>query len=341
MKKERKHKMLDLNGVTITGTGSAIPEKVVTNEDLTKLVNTSDEWIRTRTGISERRVVEDHTPVSELCVEAAKKALLDAKISSEEIDLIIVATITPDMPMPGTACIVQEKLGAVNAAAFDLAAACTGFVYALSTGMQFIAAGTYKTVLVIGADTLSKLVDWQDRSTCILFGDGAGTVVLQKAPLGKGILSVHLGSDGSGGNLLYVPAGGSLLPASQDTVAKGSHFIKMNGNEVFKFAVRTIAEATAKALKKCNKTIDDIDYFIPHQANIRIIEAAIKRLKLSPDKVHINLQHYGNSSAASVPVALDEAAREGKIKNGDTILLVAFGGGLTWGASVIQWYKKS
>jgi len=333
--------MASLQGATIVGTGSAIPPKIITNDDLTKQVDTNDEWIRTRTGILERRVVEQDVPVSELCVEAARKALKNADTGPDEIDLIIVATITPDMVFPATACIVQEKLGALNAAAFDLSAACTGFIYALSVAKQFIACGTYDTVLVIGAETLSKFVDWQDRSTCILFGDGAGAAVLKAAPENRGILSCYLGADGSGADLLQIPAGGSKLPASIDTVLNRMHYLKMNGNEVFKFAVRIMAEASLKALEKCHKTTKDIDYLIPHQANIRIIDAALKRLNLPPEKVHLNLQHYGNTSAASVPIALDEAIRAGKIRNGDLVLLVAFGGGLTWGASVIEWFKEN
>jgi len=333
--------MSELRGATIVGTGSAVHQRVITNDDLAQIVDTSDEWIKTRTGISERRIVESDVPVSELCIEAAQKALLNAKTKPEELDLIIVATITPDKIFPSTACIVQEKIGARKAAAFDLSAACTGFIYALEVANQFIVSGTYNTVLVIGAETLSKIVDWQDRSTCILFGDGAGAAVLKKAPPGKGILSTYLGADGSGADLLHVPAGGSKLPASLDTVEGKLHYIRMNGSEVFKFAVRIMAEAALKALEKCNKSKEEIDYLIPHQANIRIIEAALKRLNLSSDKVHINLQHYGNTSAASVPVALDEAVRSNKIKNGDIILLVAFGGGLTWGASVIEWYKDT
>lgn len=338
---ERKVKMVSMQGATIVGTGSAVPQKIITNEDLASLVDTSDEWIKTRTGIQERRVVEDHIPVSELCAEAAHKALQDAKVEATSIDLIIVATITPDMVFPATACIVQEKIGAPYAGAFDISAGCTGFIYALSVANQFIINGTYETILVIGAETLSKIVDWQDRSTCILFGDGAGAVVLQKAPLGKGVLSSYLGSDGSGAHLLNVPAGGSQLPTSQETILARQHFLKMSGSDVFKFAVRIMGEAALKALEKCGKTKEDIDYLIPHQANIRIIDAAVKRLNLPLDKVHINLDRYGNTSAASVPVALDEAVRSGRIKNGDIVVLVAFGGGLTWGANVINWYKQS
>ncbi|WP_227766724.1 beta-ketoacyl-ACP synthase III [Zhaonella formicivorans] len=331
--------MSSVRGVAIVGTGSAVPERVLTNDDLAKMVDTNDEWIRTRTGICERRIADANTATSDLCVLAAKRAIADAGISPGELDLIIVATVTPDMMFPATACLVQDRIGATKAGAFDLSAGCSGFLYGLATGSQFIAAGLYEKVLVIGAETLSKITDWEDRSTCVLFGDGAGAVVLQSAPAGAGVLSVHLGAAGSGGDLLTLPAGGSRRPTTAETVAKREHYIHMSGNEVFKFAVKVMGEASLKALEKCNKTKEDIDFLIPHQANIRIIEAAVKRLNLSPDKVYINLDRYGNTSAASVPVALDEAVKAGKVKKGDVVLLVAFGAGLTWGASVIEWSK--
>lgn len=331
--------MTNRPGVAIVGIGSAMPERIVTNEDLTRIVDTSDEWIRTRTGICQRRIADEQTATSDLCVTAAARALADAGISAEELDLIIVATVTPDMLFPATACLVQDRIGAKNAGAFDLSAGCSGFIYGLATGSQFIAGGLYNTVLVVGAETLSKIVDWQDRNTCVLFGDGAGAAVLKRAPEGRGILAFHLGSDGSGGDLLSIPAGGSRLPASAQTIAKRQHYLQMSGNEVFKFAVKVMAEASVKVLEKCNKTKEDIDFLIPHQANTRIIDAAVKRLGLSGDKVYVNLDRYGNTSAASVPVALDEAVKEGQIKKGDIIVLVAFGAGLTWGASVIEWLK--
>lgn len=331
--------MNNVRGVTIVGIGTAIPEKILTNDDLTKMVDTSDEWIRSRTGICQRRIADKNTATSDLCVLAAEKALEDAGITAEELDLIIVATFSPDMLIPSTACIVQDRIGAKNAGAFDLSAGCSGFLYGLATGSQFVASGAYDTVLVIGADTLSKFLDWEDRSTCILFGDGAGAVVLKSSPPNTGILSFYLGSDGSGADLLKMPAGGSRLPASQETIKERQHYIRMNGKEVFKFAVKVMGEASIKALEKCGLTKENIDFLIPHQANYRIIDAAVKRLNLPPDKVYVNLDRYGNTSSASVPVALEEALKEGKIKKGDIVVLVAFGGGLSWGASVIKWTK--
>lgn len=323
--------------VGIIGTGSCLPEKILTNHDLEKIVDTSDEWIRTRTGIRERRVAGDDTAASDLSVTAAERALATAGVSPEELDLIIVATVTPDNLFPSTACLVQERLGAQKAAAFDLSAGCTGFLYALGVGQQFIASGTYEKVLVIGVDLLTKIINWQDRSTCVLFGDGAGAVVLAPAPPGEGILSLYLGADGSGGPLLIMPAGGSRLPASLETVNRKLHTIQMQGSEVFKFAVRIMGEASLIALEKAGLKKEEVDLLIPHQANIRIIEAALKRLGLPPEKVYVNLDHYGNMSSASVPVALDEARREGKLKRGDKVVLVSFGAGLTWGAAVVRW----
>lgn len=336
---ERKMPMNNVRGVTIVGIGTALPEKILTNDDLTKMVDTSDDWIKSRTGICQRRIVDENTATSDLCVVAAERALEDAGISAEELDLIIVATYTPDMLIPATACLVQDRIGAKNAGAFDLSAGCSGFLYGLATGSQFIASGTYETVMVIGADTVSKILDWEDRSTCVLFGDGAGAVVLKSSPVNTGILSIYLGSDGSGAELLHLPAGGSRLPASQETIKSRQHYMRMNGKEVFKFAVKVMGEAALKALDKCGLTKEDIDFLVPHQANYRIIEAAIKRLNLTPEKVYVNLDRYGNTSGASVPVALYEALKEGKIKRGDIVVLVAFGGGLSWGASVIKWTK--
>lgn len=325
------------SGVTIIGTGAALPEQVLTNEDLTKIVDTSDEWIKTRTGISERRLAASHEATSDLAVRAAREALDNAGISPEELDLIIVTTVTPDMFFPATACLVQEQLQAFHAAAFDLEAACTGFIYGLTIGCQFIAAGAYRYVLVIGADTLSRITDYSDRSTCVLFGDGAGAAVLAPCAPGAGILSTFLGADGRGAELLTLPAGGSRLPASAETVLARQHYIQMNGNEVFRFAVRIIGEASEKALAKAGLTQQDIDVLIPHQANQRIIEAAVKKLDMTADKVEINLDKYGNMSNASIPVALHEAWQKGKIKAGKHILLVGFGAGLTYGAAVVRW----
>ncbi|MGI9951087.1 beta-ketoacyl-ACP synthase III [Moorellaceae bacterium AZ2] len=314
-----------------------MPEKVLTNFDLERMVDTSDEWIRTRTGIRERRVAGEDAAASDLSVAAAQEALASAGVAPEEIDLIIVGTVTPDTLFPSTACLVQERLGAKRAAAFDLSAGCTGFIYALGVGQQFISTGTYEKVLVVGVDLLTKILNWEDRNTCVLFGDGAGAVVLAPVPPGEGILSLYLGADGSGGPLLVMPAGGSRLPASQETVGRKLHTIHMQGSEVFKFAVRILGEASLKALDKAGLKKEDVDLLIPHQANIRIVDAALKRLGLPAEKAYINLDRYGNMSSASVPVALDEARREGRLKKGDNVVLVSFGAGLTWGAAVVKW----
>lgn len=323
---------------TITGLGSCVPDRVVTNADLEKLVDTTDEWIRTRTGIRERRVAADDQATSDLAVEAARKALAEARLDPADLDLIIVATVTPDMPFPATACLVQNRLGATRAAALDLETACSGFVYALATGAQFIQAGLYENVLVIGAETLSKIVDWTDRRTCVLLGDGAGAVVLQPAPgPDQGLLSFHLGADGGGADLLKQPAGGSRMPASEETVRNRLHYVYMNGREVFKFAVRVMGEAAQAALDRCGLSFADVDYYIPHQANYRIIESSARRFGLPMERVFVNIDRYGNTSSASIPVALDEAVAQGRIRPGDLVLLVAFGGGLTWGAAVCRW----
>ncbi len=327
------------NGIGIIGSGSYVPEKVMSNYDLEKLVDTSDEWIRTRTGISERRILEADKAASFMATEAAKKAIDNANIKREDIDLIIVSTVTPDMMFPSTACLVQNNLNCVNAAAFDLEAACSGFLYGISVAYSFIKAGIYKNVLLIGAEVLSRVVDWTDRNTCVLFGDGAGAVVISEVPEGKGILGIELGADGSGAHFLAQPAGGSRMPASEETLRNKLHSINMEGNEVFKFAVRKMEDASLKVVEKSGLKVEDIDYLIPHQANMRIIESARKKLKLDEDKVFINLNKYGNMSSASIPVALDEAIKEGKIKEDDTVLLVGFGGGLTWGATIIKWHK--
>lgn len=324
--------------VGIVGSGYSIPEEIITNKDLELSIDTSDEWIKTRTGISERRRAPEGINTSHLCTAAAKMALADAGVSPEEVDLIIVATVTPDMIFPATACLVQQEIGADRAAAFDLEAACTGFIYALAVGQQFIATGMYKTVLVIGAETLTRIVDPLDRGTAVIFGDGAGAVVIQEVPEGYGILANYLGSDGNGGDLLKVPAGGSLKPASVETVTNREHFIKMAGNDVFKFAVRIMGDAAVEVLKRAGLSKEEIDFLVPHQANIRIIDAAIKRLGLSDEKVIINIHKYGNMSSASIPVALHEAKMAGKLKKGNVVVMVGFGGGLTWGSSVLRWY---
>ncbi|WP_333657574.1 beta-ketoacyl-ACP synthase III [Tissierella praeacuta] len=326
--------------VGISGVGSYVPEKVVTNNDLSKIVETSDEWIIERTGIHERRIASDNMATSDMATIAAKNALEDANIKSKDIDLIIVATVTSDHAFPSTACIIQKNIGAVNAAAFDINVGCSGFVYGLSIGESFIKSGMYKKVLVIGAETLSKIVDWGDRNTCVLFGDGAGACVLEKCEEGFGILSIELGSDGNKGEVLTQPAGGSRIPASIDTIESKLHFIKMDGKEVFKFAVRVMEKTSINTLKKANLELNDLDFLIPHQANMRIIDAAAKKLKLEKDKICVNLNKYGNMSSASIPVALNEAVKDNRIKKGDNILLVAFGAGLTWASMVIRWSRR-
>lgn len=329
----------NLLSVGITGLGSWVPERVITNQDLMKTIDTSDEWIVTRTGISERRKVAEHEASSDLGLRAARAALADAGIRAEELDLILVATITPDMLFPATACLLQQELGATKAAAFDLSAACSGFIYGLAVGSQFVATGMYRKVLVVAAETMSKVVNWQDRNTCILFGDGAGAVVLQPVEEGFGLLSFDLGSDGTGADLLKLPAGGSRKPATLETVQNGEHYLTMNGNEVFKFAVKIMGDTALKSLEKAGLSTAEIDYFVPHQANTRIIDAAVKRLGLSNEKVYVNLDKYGNMSSASVPVALAEAVQKGFIKKGDLLVLVGFGAGLTWGSCVLKWGK--
>jgi 3-oxoacyl-[acyl-carrier-protein] synthase-3 len=327
----------EMRSVGILGTGAYVPEKVLTNSELEKMVDTSDEWIVSRTGIRERRIAAPEEASSDLAVKAAERALEDAGISAEDIDLIVVATVTPDMAFPATACLVQDRLRAEKAATFDLSAACTGFIYGVATASQFIATGVYKYALVIGVECLSRITDWTDRNTCVLFGDGAGAAVLGPVEEGYGFLSFELGGDGSGGDLLKLSAGGSRRPASIETVQHKMHTIFMAGREVFKFAVRVLGTATDEALKKAGLSKEDIDLLVPHQANIRIIESAIKRFGLTEDKVVINLDRYGNMSSASIPVALDEAIKQGRVKKGDTLVLCGFGGGLTWGATVLKW----
>jgi 3-oxoacyl-[acyl-carrier-protein] synthase-3 len=325
--------------VGILGIGSYVPERVLTNKDIEKMMDTSDEWIVERTGIRERHIAAEGQATSDLATEAAQRALEDAGISAKELDLIIVATVTPDMSFPSVACLVQNNIKATKAAAFDITAVCSGFVYGLAIGSQFIKTGTYRKVLVIGAETLSKITDWTDRNTGMIFGDGAGAVVLSETLPEYGILGVNLGAEGAGGDLLKLPAGGSRQPTSAETVAGRLHFIHMNGNEVYKFAVKVMGESANKALENANLTAADITYLVPHQANIRIIQAAAKRLGLPMEKVIVNVDKYGNTSAASIPLALDEAVKSGRVKNGDVLVLVGFGGGLTWAASVIKWYK--
>jgi len=328
---------MNLLPVGIIGTGKYVPEKVLTNQDLERMVDTSDEWIVTRTGMRERRIASADQASSDLAYEAATIALKNAGIGAEDLDLIIVATITPDMFFPSTACILQDRLGAKKAAAFDLSAACSGFIYGLANAANFIATGTYKYVLVVGAECLSKVTDYTDRNTCILFGDGAGAVVLGQVPEGRGFRSFELGADGSGGPLLNLPGGGSRCPSSHKSVDEKKHYMHMAGREVFKFAVRVMGTAAEEALAKAGMKKSDIDLLVPHQANIRIIEAALEKLELPEEKCMINLHKYGNVSAASIPIALAEAVEENRLREGDCVVLVGFGGGLTWGASVIIW----
>ncbi|KOY13624.1 beta-ketoacyl-ACP synthase III [Paenibacillus xylanivorans] len=329
--------MNNLRPVGVIGTGKYVPEKILTNSDLEKMVDTNDEWIVSRTGIKERHIAAPDQATSDLAYEAAIKALESAGMTGSDLDLIIVATITPDSSFPSTACILQDKLGAKGAAAFDLSAACSGFVYGLATATSFIQSGMYNNALVIGADCLSRITDYTDRNTCVLFGDGAGAVIVGEVPEGRGFKSFDLGAEGAGGSLLQMEGGGSRLPASAETVENKKHYIYMNGREVFKFAVRVMGTATIEVLRKAGLERTDVDLFVPHQANIRIIQSAMQRLELPEEKVVVNVDKYANTSAASIPLALVEAAEEGRMKAGDTVLMVGFGGGLTWGASVLVW----
>lgn len=322
----------------ILGTGRALPENIVTNHDLAKTVDTSDEWVTSRTGIKERRIADEQTATSDLASEAALRALAKAGITAEEIDLIIVATSTPDFSaFPATACVVQKNIGAKKAAAFDIETACSGFVYSMVIANQFIATGMYKYCLVIGAEVFSRIIDWSDRNTCVLFGDGAGAAVIGPAEGDKGILASTLGADGEGGRFLDVYAGGTRMPVTPEVLEKKLNTIRMDGSEVFKFAVRIMESASLSALSKVGLAAEDIDFLVPHQANIRIVSAAAKRLNLPLEKVAINLDKYANTSAASVPIALDEALEAGRIKSGDIVVMVGFGAGLTWGAAVLRW----
>ncbi|MFH0827976.1 MAG: beta-ketoacyl-ACP synthase III [Candidatus Omnitrophota bacterium] len=323
--------------VGVLGTGKYLPKKVLTNADLEKMVDTSDEWIVTRTGIKERRIAAKDEATSNLAAKAAKEALKAAGIKALDIDLIIVATITPDMQFPSTATFVQAELGAKNAACFDISAACAGFIYAIAIAQQFISRGAYKNVLVIGSETLSRITDWEDRNTCVLFGDGAGAVVLGETNSSGGILSAYLGSDGTKTGLLHIPGGGSRNPASEQTLKDKLHYLKMEGNEIFKIAVTSMAEAARVALKNAGLKCADVNWIIPHQANIRIINAVAKKLGFVNAQVYLNIEKYGNMSSASTAVALCEAVEEGKIKKGDIVLLDAFGAGLVWGAVIIKW----
>ncbi|MBI5789220.1 MAG: ketoacyl-ACP synthase III [Candidatus Schekmanbacteria bacterium] len=324
-------------GAIISGTGSYLPEKILTNHDLEKIVETSDEWIKTRTGISERRIAGNGIITSDMAAAAAQQAMLTAGVSADKVDLIVLATVTPDMVFPATACIVQHKIGA-RAAAFDVNAACSGFVYALSVAEQYIKAGSAKNVLVIGAETYSTILDWTDRNTCVLFGDGAGAVLLtQSTDKSRGIISSRLYTDGSMSETICVPGGGAKYPCSLESIEKRLHYMKMKGNETFKVAVRSLTESAQTILQENNYTTADLDLFIPHQANSRIIQSVANYLSLPEEKLFCNIDKYGNTSAASIPIALDEAVAAGRLKPGNLLLVSAFGGGLTWGASLIRW----
>jgi 3-oxoacyl-[acyl-carrier-protein] synthase-3 len=321
----------------IVGWGMAVPDRVLTNDDLAAMVETSDEWIRQRTGIAERHIVGDGETTLSLSLKASQAALEVADQDPAHLDLIIVATVTPEHAFPSTACLLQNALGAEKAAAFDLSAGCTGFVYALSLAADLLAYGSYDRALVVGAETLSRIVDWTDRATCVLFGDGAGAVVLQANGAEGGILSSVLGADGSGGEMLILPAGGSALPSRAETVAAGQHFLRMEGRQVFRFATRIMPEASRQVLQRAGLTVEDVTLFVPHQANDRILQSAAKGLGISEDRMYANLDRFGNTSSASIPIALCEAIDKGLIKRGDVIVCVGFGAGLTWAAAAMRW----
>ena len=330
--------MEPIRTVSIIGTGSYVPEKVLTNHDLEKIVDTTDEWIHSRTGMRERHIAAANQSTSDLGMEAANAALADAGISAEEVDLLIVATLSPDMFFPSTACFVQEKIGAKNAFCYDLGAACSGFLYALDNAKNQIASGAVKTALVIGAEKMSTFIDWEDRGTCILFGDGAGAAVLQAGGEGRGVMQSVMGSDGSLADLLWTPGGGSRNPATHEMIDQRQQFLKMKGREVFKHAVVRMTEAVVQALEKNSVDAADIKCFIPHQANVRIIDAIAKRLDIA-DRIYTNVEKYANTSSAALAIALDEAVKDGTIQQGDLVAMTVFGGGFTWGANVLEWSK--
>jgi 3-oxoacyl-[acyl-carrier-protein] synthase III len=326
------------NGVaiSITGLGSYVPERVMTNDELSTMMDTSDEWIRERTGIRERRIAEPGQALSDLCLPAAREALAAAGLEGSQIDLIIVATVTPDMAFPSTGAILADRLGAPDAAAYDLSAGCTGFMYAVAQGYGMLAGGLAQRALVVGGDVLSRILDWSDRSTAVLFGDGAGAVVLERVGDG-GFLGFELGADGSGGPQLYLPAGGSRTPASAESVATKQHFVQMNGREVFKFATRVLVASAQAVLAECGRTIDEVDVYVPHQANVRIIEYAREKLGIPEEKVVIDVDRYGNTSSGSIPLALADAKADGRLQQGRLVLMTGMGAGLTWGSGLIEW----
>ncbi len=322
--------------VSITGIGSNAPQRVMKNDELAQIVDTSDEWIVERTGIRERRVASADEALSDLALPAAKDALQEASLQASAVDLIIVATVTPDMLFPSTGAILADQLGAKDAAAYDLSAGCTGFVYALVQAHGMVASGMVDHALVVGGDVLSKVVDWEDRSTCVLFGDGAGAVVLERVPDG-GFLGFELGADGSGGPELYMPAGGSRAPATAETVAARQHFAKMNGREVFKFATRVLVDSAEKVLDECGVPVEEIDVYVPHQANVRIIDHARKKLGIPEERTVVNVDRFGNTSSGSIPLALGDAESDGRLKEGEMVLMTGMGAGLTWGSALIEW----
>ena len=323
--------------IRFLGTGMYVPDRILTNADLEKMVDTSDEWITTRTGIKERHIVSDEQATSDLAAEAGLKAVENAGLSKEDIGVLIVATATPDMFFPSTACLAQHKMGLEGIPAFDISAACTGFIYGIAVAQGFISSGFCDNVLVIGAEALTRFTDWEDRTTCVLFGDGAGAAVFSKANDTSGVLGVHLGADGSLGDLLKLPAGGTRMPAAEETVKQRMHFVKMKGNEVFKHAVRNMVGISRIALEKAGVSAEDIKWLVPHQANIRIMQAVARNLGIPEEKVYVNIHKYGNMSAATIPIAIDEINRDGKVEKGDLLLLTSFGAGFTWGACVVKW----
>lgn len=329
--------MQQIHSASITGIGSYLPAKVLTNYDLEKMVDTSDDWIIQRTGIRERRIIENGMTTSDLGAQASLKAIEDAGIAPTDIDMIITSTITPDHIFPATSCYLQQKIGATRASAFDILAACAGFIYAISIGQSFVASGAMKTVLVVGAECLSKITDYTDRSTCVLFGDGAGAVILQRDVVKHEILSTNLAADGSEADVLIMPGGGAKNPASFESVQQRMHYIQFRGKEVFKLAINNITNQILETVERNGLKLSEIDLIIPHQSNLRIIEATMDKLGLPMEKAIVNIDKYGNTSSASIPIALDEARKEGRIRKGDIIMLVAFGSGLTWGSSVIRW----
>jgi 3-oxoacyl-[acyl-carrier-protein] synthase III len=323
-------------GVSITGLGGHVPERVMTNDELSTMMDTSDEWITERTGIRERRIAAPDEALSDLSLPAAREALEDAGVAAADLDLVIVATVTPDMAFPATGAILADRIGAENAAAYDLSAGCTGFMYAVAQAYGMLAGGLAERALVVGGDVLSRILDWSDRGTAVLFGDGVGAVVLERVPEG-GFLGFELGADGSGGPQLYLPAGGSRTPATAESVAERLHFVQMNGREVFKFATRVLVSSAEAVLAECGRTIDEVDVYVPHQANVRIIEYATEKLGIPKDKVVIDVDRYGNTSSGSIPLALVDARREGRLQPGRLVLMTGMGAGLTWGSGLIEW----